>query len=154
MCLAQYAYKRLQFLNLQVPFFCSCYPLFLSSQLNKASSRAHSILTFNIESRENEHAPVVLGKLHLVDLAGSERLSRSGGVYAHTHAHALVHLHHAHSRTHFSMQARTYAHAHARSRSHSFLHARTSTFYHSHAHAFSIHAPTRILTLAHANARI
>eukprot|EP00937_MAST-01D_sp_MAST-1D-sp2_P000913 g913.t1 len=51
-----------------------------STNLNEHSSRSHSILTIQIESREGEHGHSVvrMGKLHLIDLAGSERVAMSG----------------------------------------------------------------------------
>ena len=47
-------------------------------QLNKASSRSHTIFTLSIELRGQASDTAVLNsKLHLVDLAGSERLSKT-----------------------------------------------------------------------------
>eukprot|EP00854_Cymbomonas_tetramitiformis_P012243 gene12243-14456_t len=48
-------------------------------QLNKASSRSHTIFSLSLESRDGVEGQerVLLSKLHLVDLAGSERLSKT-----------------------------------------------------------------------------
>ena len=48
------------------------------TNLNEHSSRSHSIMTLDVESREKGAGAVCMGKLHLVDLAGSERVSMSG----------------------------------------------------------------------------
>jgi hypothetical protein len=56
-----------------------------ATRLNAASSRAHAVLTLQIESvgpgadqQQQQQQQQRVGKLHLVDLAGSERLARSG----------------------------------------------------------------------------
>ena len=47
-------------------------------QLNRESSRSHSLFMLNIEMRPRaEGGEVVVAKLNLVDLAGSERVSRT-----------------------------------------------------------------------------
>ena len=48
------------------------------TNLNEHSSRSHSIMTLDVESREKGAGAVCMGKFHLVDLAGSERVSMSG----------------------------------------------------------------------------
>ena len=50
------------------------------TNLNEHSSRSHSILTLDVESKISGTSSntVCMGKMHLVDLAGSERLSMSG----------------------------------------------------------------------------
>jgi kinesin family protein 12 len=53
-----------------------------SHELNKDSSRSHSILTVYLiseqEDKENNHVFKKYGKMSFVDLAGSERLKESG----------------------------------------------------------------------------
>lgn len=53
-----------------------------SHSLNKDSSRSHSMLTFYLESEEEENGDpyVKFGKISFVDLAGSERLKETQGV--------------------------------------------------------------------------
>lgn len=50
------------------------------TQLNKRSSRSHSIFTITIHMREvndeTQEDVIKMGKLYLVDLAGSENISR------------------------------------------------------------------------------
>ncbi|MEW5311852.1 MAG: hypothetical protein WDW38_003536 [Sanguina aurantia] len=49
-------------------------------QLNRESSRSHSIFTVTIEMRptgENAGGDIVVGKIQMVDLAGSERVSKT-----------------------------------------------------------------------------
>ena len=53
-----------------------------SHELNKDSSRSHSILTVYLiseqEDKDNNHVFKKYGKMSFVDLAGSERLKESG----------------------------------------------------------------------------
>lgn len=55
------------------------------TNMNKASSRSHSVFSVTVHQKENNmegEETLKIGKLYLVDLAGSENVGRSGAVNA------------------------------------------------------------------------